>query len=86
MRVLVSGAAGFLGSHLVDALIADGNSVFGVDNLCTGSLRNIEHLKHEPAFEFLEHDICCPFDPGPVEYIFNFASPASPVDYMTTRG
>src|SRR5579863_5773754 len=83
MRVLVSGAAGFLGSHLVDALLANGNSVFGVDNLCTGSLRNIEHLKHEPAFEFLEHDICCPFDPGPVEYIFNFASPASPADYMT---
>src|SRR5579863_4632239 len=82
MRVLVSGAAGFLGSHLSDALLAEGHSVRGVDNLCTGSLRNIEHLKSEPRFDFLEHDICTPFDPGPVDYIFNFASPASPPDYL----
>lgn len=82
MRVLVSGAAGFLGSHLIDALLGDGNFVLGVDNLCTGSLRNIEHLKAEPRFEFLQHDICAAFDPGPVDYIFNFASPASPPDYL----
>jgi dTDP-glucose 4,6-dehydratase len=82
MRVLVSGAAGFLGSHLTDALLADGNSVLGVDNLCTGSLENIEHLKSECRFEFLERDICAGFDPGAVDYVFNFASPASPQDYM----
>jgi dTDP-glucose 4,6-dehydratase len=81
MRTLITGAAGFLGSHLTDALLADGHDVLGVDNLCTGSLKNLEHLKHEPRFEFLEQDICQPFDPGPVDYVFNFASPASPVDY-----
>jgi len=82
MRVLVSGAAGFLGSHLTDALLADGNSVLGVDNLCTGSLVNIEHLKSESRFEFLEQDICTRFDPGAVDYVFNFASPASPPEYL----
>ncbi|MFZ0743972.1 MAG: NAD-dependent epimerase/dehydratase family protein, partial [Terracidiphilus sp.] len=81
MRVFITGAAGFLGSHLTDALLAAGHSVLGVDNLCTGSLRNIDHLKHESRFEFLEHDICRPYDPGHVDYVFNFASPASPVDY-----
>jgi dTDP-glucose 4,6-dehydratase len=81
MRVLITGAAGFLGSHLTDALLAEGHSVFGVDNLCTGSRRNLEHLRHEPRFELLEHDICQPFDPRRVDYVFNFASPASPVDY-----
>lgn len=81
MRVLISGAAGFLGSHLTDALLAEGHSVLGVDNLCTGSLQNIEHLAHEPRFDFQERDICAPFDPGRVDYVFNFASPASPVDY-----
>jgi dTDP-glucose 4,6-dehydratase len=81
MRVLITGAAGFLGSHLTDAMLADGNSVLGVDNLCTGSLANLAHLKHEPRFAFEEQDICLPFDFGPVDYVFNFASPASPVDY-----
>src|SRR5579862_5105835 len=81
MRVLITGAAGFLGSHLTDALLGEGHSVIGADNLCTGSLRNLEHLDREPRFEFLEHDITQEFDPGHVDYVFNFASPASPVDY-----
>jgi dTDP-glucose 4,6-dehydratase len=81
-RVLVTGAAGFLASHLCDALIAEGNSVVGVDNLCTGRLANLEQLRGERRFEFIEHDICEPFDFGPVTFVFNFASPASPVDYL----
>ncbi len=81
MHILLTGAAGFLGSHLADRLLADGHSVLGVDNLCTGSLRNLEHLKTEPRFSFEEHDICRPFDFGPVDYVYNFASPASPVNY-----
>jgi dTDP-glucose 4,6-dehydratase len=85
-KILVTGAAGFLGSHLTDALLAQSgaNSVLGVDNLSTGSLANLAHLAHlteNPAFSFLNHDITLPFDPGPVDFIFNFASPASPVDY-----
>ena len=82
MRVLITGAAGFLGSHLTDAMLADGHHVLGVDNLSTGSLENLRHLESEPRFEFLEHDICQPFDPRQVDYVFNFASPASPEDYM----
>jgi dTDP-glucose 4,6-dehydratase len=82
MRVLVSGAAGFLGSHLSDALLGEGHTVIGVDNLCTGSLANLEHLQSEPRFQFLERDICRPFDPGRVDYVFNFASPASPPEYL----
>ena len=81
MRVMIAGAAGFLGSHLTDAFINAGHSVLGVDNLCTGSLANLEHLKHESRFEFLQQDICDAFDPEHVDYVFNFASPASPVDY-----
>jgi dTDP-glucose 4,6-dehydratase len=81
MHILITGAAGFLGSHLVDALLADGHSVLGVDNLSTGSLENLTHLHREPRFTFAERDMCEPFDPGRVDYVFNFASPASPVDY-----
>jgi dTDP-glucose 4,6-dehydratase len=80
-RAVMTGGAGFLGSHLCDALLAEGWSVVAVDNLITGSLANIEHLRREPRFEFVEKDICDPFDPGKVDYVFHFASPASPVDY-----
>jgi dTDP-glucose 4,6-dehydratase len=76
------GCTGFLGSHLCDALLAEGNQVLGVDNLCTGSLANLEHLHGEARFRFEELDICRPFDLGHVDYVFNMASPASPVDYM----
>jgi dTDP-glucose 4,6-dehydratase len=80
-KILVTGAAGFLGSHLTDALLAQGHTVLGVDNLCTGNMANLAHLQGEPRFSFLNQDITQPFDPGPVDYLFNFASPASPVDY-----
>jgi len=82
MRILVTGAAGFLGSHLTDRLLGEGHSVMGVDNLSTGNLENLAHLSQEPRFEFEERDICQPFDPGAVDYIFNFASPASPPEYL----
>lgn len=82
MRVLITGAAGFLGSHLCDALLAEGHSIVGVDNLITGRTRNIDHLRNERRFEFQLADICRPFDFGSVDYVFHFASPASPIDYM----
>jgi len=81
-RALVTGGAGFLGSHLCDALIAEGWSVVAVDNLLTGRRANLDHLRDEAAFEFVEKDICESFDVGHVDYVFHFASPASPVDYM----
>ena len=80
-RALVTGGAGFVGSHLCDALLADGFSVVAADNLLTGRLSNIEHLRNETRFEFLEVDVCDLFDCGRVDFVFHFASPASPVDY-----
>lgn len=82
MRALVTGGAGFLGSHLCDALLAEGHQVVCVDNLLTGRAENILHLANESRFEFQQHDICEPFDLGRVDYVFHFACPASPVDYM----
>jgi len=82
MRILVTGAAGFLGSHLTDRLLAEGHTVLGVDNLSTGNMENLAHLAGEPRFQFDERDICTPFDPGPVDYVFNLASPASPPEYL----
>ena len=80
-RALVTGGSGFLGSHLCDALLAEGYSVIALDNLLTGKQSNLEHLRHESGFEFRQADITLPFDCGPVDYVFHFACPASPVDY-----
>ena len=82
MRILVTGAAGFLASHLTDRLLGEGHTVLGFDNFSTGSRDNIAHLAGEPRFQFQEWDICEPFDPGHVDYVFNFASPASPPGYL----
>jgi dTDP-glucose 4,6-dehydratase len=82
MRILITGGAGFLGSHLCDAVLAEGHSVVCADNLLTGRIENIVHLAHEPRFEFSRQDVCHAFDPGRIDYVFHFASPASPVDYL----
>lgn len=82
-RVLITGAAGFLGSHLCDRFIAEGYHVIGMDNLITGDLRNIEHLFHLKNFEFYNHDVSkFVHVPGNLDYILHFASPASPIDYL----
>jgi dTDP-glucose 4,6-dehydratase len=82
MRVLVTGAAGFLGSHLTDRLLGEGHTVVGVDNFSTGDAENLAHLGPEARFRFENLDICKPFDFGPVDYVFNMASPASPPEYL----
>lgn len=82
MRALVTGGAGFLGSHLCDGLLAEGNTVICVDNLLTGRLDNLEHLRAESRFEFVQLDVSKPFDVGHVDYVFHFASAASPEDYL----
>lgn len=82
-RVLVTGAAGFLGSHLCDRFINEGYHVIGMDNLITGDLKNIEHLFPLPQFEFYHHDVSKFIHiPGGLDYILHFASPASPIDYL----
>jgi dTDP-glucose 4,6-dehydratase len=83
MRILVTGAAGFLGSHLTDRLLAEGHTVIGMDNLVTGSLANIRHLENDSRFEFVEHDVSNYIEvTGELSGVFHFASPASPVDYL----
>src|SRR6266513_451810 len=83
MRLLVTGAAGFLGSHLCDRLLAQGHTVVGMDNLITGAPANLTHLGHHRGFQFIRHDVSTFIDvPGPVDGILHFASPASPVDYL----
>ncbi|MFN4812334.1 MAG: UDP-glucuronic acid decarboxylase family protein [Bacteroidota bacterium] len=82
-RVLITGAAGFLGSHLCDKFIKEGYHVIGMDNLVTGDLRNIEHLMKLEQFEFYHHDVSkFVHVPGDIKYILHFASPASPIDYL----
>ncbi len=82
MRCIVTGAAGFLGSHLSEALLAEGHAVVGIDNCSTGNRDNLAGFLDHARFEFLEHDITQSFDVGPVEFIFNLASPASPGNYL----
>ena len=81
--VLITGAAGFLGSHLCDRFVAHGFQVIGMDNYITGDQDNIEHLFKHPNFKFIEHDVTCHIDiVQPLDYILHFASPASPIDYL----
>jgi dTDP-glucose 4,6-dehydratase len=82
-RILITGAAGFLGSHLCDRFIAEGYHVIGMDNLLTGNIKNIEHLFPLKNFEFYHHDVTkFVHVPGNIDYILHFASPASPIDYL----
>jgi len=82
-RILITGAAGFLGSNLCDRFISDGYHVIGMDNLVTGSMKNIEHLFKLKEFEFYHHDVSKFVNiPGQLDYILHFASPASPIDYL----
>jgi len=83
LRIVVAGAAGFIGSHLCDRLIADGHTVVALDNLLTGRSANLEHLRDVPRFSFLEQDVTQPFTmDGTVDVVANLASPASPRDYL----
>jgi dTDP-glucose 4,6-dehydratase len=82
-RILITGAAGFLGSHLCDRFLKEGFEVVGMDNLITGDLRNLESLFREKAFTFYHHDVTTFVHvPGPLDFILHFASPASPIDYL----
>ncbi len=83
LRFVVTGAAGFIGSHLCDRLLEDGHAVVGVDNLLTGSMANLEHLEGHAGFHFILQDVCEPLEiEGPVDGVLHLASPASPKDYL----
>ena len=83
MRAVVTGGAGFLGSHLCDCLLANGWEVLSIDNLVTGTAANVRHLNGHPRFALLQHDVTKFIEvPGAVDYVLHFASPASPVDYL----
>lgn len=83
MHILVAGAAGFVGSHICDRLLADGHSVVGVDNFITGAAENLQHLSNDPRFDFIEQNVSVPFSPaGKFDSVMNLASPASPKDYL----
>jgi dTDP-glucose 4,6-dehydratase len=82
-RTVITGGAGFLGSHLCERMLAEGHEVVCVDNLITGRTENISHLLRRQGFEYLEHDVSKPYNvDGPVDFILHFASPASPIDYL----
>src|SRR5580704_10139363 len=83
VRAVITGGAGFLGSHLCDRLLAEGWDVLAIDNLVTGTAVNLRHLEGDPRFSIMKHDVSRHIDvPGPVDYVLHFASPASPVDYL----
>src|SRR5213078_301570 len=83
MRILISGAAGFLGSHLTDLLLSQGHNVVGVDNFITGKPENIRHLEGNNAYTFLRHDVIEPMNlDGSLDRIYHMASPASPIGYV----
>jgi len=83
MRILLTGAAGFVGSHLAERLLKEGHQVLGVDNFCTGHPRNLERLQAHPGFSFLRADVTRPLEvEGPLDWVFHFASPASPPRYL----
>ncbi len=83
MRTVITGGAGFIGSHLCERFLSDGHDVICVNNLLTGSPKNIEHLSDDPRFQFVDHNVSEPIEiDGPVDHVLHFASPASPVDYL----
>jgi len=83
LRIVISGAAGFVGSHMCDRLLAEGHTVVALDNFITGAMRNVAHLEPEPAFSFRQQDVTQPFSvEGPVDAVLHMASPASPKDYL----
>jgi dTDP-glucose 4,6-dehydratase len=84
VRILLTGAAGFIGSHLTDRLLSEGHQVIGVDNCCTGRLENLAHLKNNPSFRFIRRDASLPLQiEEPLDWVMHFASPASPPKYLT---